>query len=222
MFDLDVAIKVCRNASVEHALSLATRNQKHEACLSILTEDQCAYVEAVHYIEQLPFVDADQMLRKYGSILMQKCHAETTELLKKLCTNYRPRNDGLIQQQQQFLNNDDNDCNDRANAEDFIRFFVKSPDRLIDFLEHLVKTLVTVSPMVYNTLIELYLQQWQDDANVRQRLLDILQDTTIEYDRNHALVMCRMHEFWPGILLIYEEQKLYVFFQKIYFLFLFV
>lgn len=208
MFDLDVAIKVCRNASVEHALSLARRNQKHDACLSILTEDQCAYVEAVNYIQQLPFIDAEQMMRKYGCILIQQCKDETTELLKKLCTNFRPHYDRIVHQQ--LFNNDEDYFSqpDRANAEDFILYFAKDPDRLIDFLQYLVATLVSVSPMVYNTLIELYLQRWQEDEKMRHKLMDILQNSVIEYDRNHVLVMCRMYEFWPGILLIYEEQKL--------------
>lgn len=207
MFDLDVAIKVCRNASVEHAMSLAKRNQKHDFCLSILTEDQGAFVEAISYIELLQFNDAEEMLRKYGIVLIEQCANETTELLKKLCTNW-PK-DGLIGAIAPSELYDSRETVDRANPEDFIHLFVKTPDRLIDFLEHLVRTLSKLSPLVYSTLIELYLHRWQDDLHAEQRLMDILQTNAQSYDRNHALVMCRMYNFWPGILLIYEEQKLY-------------
>lgn len=208
MFDLDVAIKVCRNASVEHAMSLAKRNQKHDFCLSILTEDQGAFVEAINYIGLLEFNDAEEMLRKYGIVLIEQCANETTELLKKLCTNYRPK-DGVIGAITSSELYDTRETVDRANPEDFIHLFVKTPERLIDFLEHLVRTLSNLSPLVYSTLIELYLHRWQDDLHAEQRLMDILQTIAHSYDRNHALVMCRMYNFWPGILLIYEEQKLY-------------
>lgn len=45
IFDLDVAIKVCRNASIDLALSLAKRNQKHDHSISILLEEMQAYEE---------------------------------------------------------------------------------------------------------------------------------------------------------------------------------
>lgn len=208
MFDLDVAIKVCRNASVEHAMSLAKRNQKHDFCLSILTEDQGAFVEAINYIGLLEFHDAEEMLRKYGIVLMEQCANETTELLKKLCTSYSPMECliGGIAPSELY---DSGETVDRANPEDFIHLFVKTPERLIDFLEHLMRTLSNLSPLVYSTLIELYLHRWQKDLHAEQRLMDILQTNAQSYDRNHALVMCRMYNFWAGILLIYEEQKLY-------------
>lgn len=141
MFDLDVAIKVCRNASVEHAMSLAKRNRKHDFCLSILTEDQGAFVEAINYIELLEFDDAEEMLRKYGIVLMEQCANETTELLKKLCTNYR-RRDGLRDEDVSELY-DNRMTVDRANPEDFIHLFVKTPERLIDFLEHTLNVRLT-------------------------------------------------------------------------------
>lgn len=125
MFDLDVAIKVCRNASVEHALSLAKRNLKHDSCISILTENLHLYSDALNYISNLSFDDAEMLIKKYGIVLMENSPNETTELLKKLCSNYRSKSQGS-----------DNDLLDlngptviRSNPEDFIHLFIKSPDR---------------------------------------------------------------------------------------------
>lgn len=124
IFDLDVAIKVCRNASVEHALSLAKRNGKHYACISILTEDMQAYEEAIAYISNLPFDAAEDNLKKHGIILMENCPEQTTELLKKLCTNYRSKSNG------EFL--DSNSSVERANPTDFLHLFVKHPERFVN------------------------------------------------------------------------------------------
>lgn len=203
MFDLDVAIKVCRTASAEHALSLAKRNHKHDLSLSILTEDQHAFIEALAYISKLKFYDAEASLKKYGLVLMEKCPDETTELLKKLCTNYR--------ESSAFSENELLDTNsevDRANCEDFIHLFVNSPDRLIEFLEHLIENLSNCSQLVYNTLIEQYLCQWKTNPKSEERLMDIMKNHVELFDRNHVLILCSTYDFWPGIMLIYEEQKL--------------
>ncbi|KAJ6646297.1 Vacuolar protein sorting-associated protein 11 like [Pseudolycoriella hygida] len=204
VFDLDVAIKVCRTASAEHALSLAKRNRKHDLAISILIEDQQAFFEALTYISHLKFNDAEASLKKYGLILMQKCQGETTELLKKLCTNYRESN---ALGETNLL--DINAPVDRANCEDFIHFFVNSPTHLIDFLEHLVRNLTDCSQLVYNTLIEHYLCEWKLNPTSEERLMEIMKNHVDSYDRNHVLILCSTYDFWPGIMLIYEEQKLY-------------
>lgn len=222
MFDLDVAIKVCRNASVEHALALAKRNQKHDSVISILTEDQNAYAEALDYISKLPFPDAEDSLKRYGNILMEKCPTETTELLKKLCTGSTVPNGDALSNMTESIVFDTSPLIDRACAEDFIHLFVKSSSELlIDFLEHLVMNLSKCSQLVYNTLIEHYLRQWKCDKRIEQRLIEILQrpndsggsgdsdDSGIPYDRNHVLILCSTYQFWPGIMHIYEEQQLY-------------
>lgn len=231
MFDLDVAIKVCRNASVEHALVLAKRNQKYDACISILTENMNAYHEALDYIAELPFDHAQQNLKKFGNVLMKNCPQRTTELLKKICTDYY---------QSQSTQNGDKDLGfndiagnhmasavlstiffdtspqiDRANPEDFIHLFTDtSSELLIDFFEHLLKNMSNCSQLVYNTLIEHYLRCWKTDARAEKRLLEILRRTSTDdepnlpYDRNHVLILCSTYEFWPGIMYIYEEQQL--------------
>lgn len=55
-FDLDVAIDVCRRASIEDALNLAKRNFKYDSCITILIEDMSRYDEALDYIWYVPTV----------------------------------------------------------------------------------------------------------------------------------------------------------------------
>lgn len=75
-------------------------------------------------------------------------------------------------------------------------------------MEHLIANLTNCSQLVYNTLIEHYLYQWKIDKNIETRLMEILQNNEEIYDRNHALILCSAYGFTPGIMLIYEEQKL--------------
>lgn len=229
MFDLEVAIRVCRKASVDHALALAKRNLKYDACISILTEDKKAYDAALDYIDELPFESAQKNLKKIGNILMKKCPQRTTELLKKLCTDYyqshnNEKSDVLIHDQLDknvMLTNqtyffDSSPHIDRASPEDFIHFFTEAPpEYLSDFLEHLLKNMNDCAQLVYSTLIEHYLRCWKTDSKAEKRLLEILRNSSndesnLHYDRNHVLILCSTYQFWPGIMHIYEEQKLYV------------
>lgn len=224
-----MAIKVCRKASVEHALLLARRNMKYDSCISILTEDMRAYEEALDYIAKLPFEYAQQNLKKYGNLLMENCPLRTTDLLKKICTDYYQSDNGQTIDDPNAVdkNNvvrslltsailfDASSQIDRANPEEFIHLFTKaSPEYLIDFLEHLIKNITNCSQLVYNTLIEHYLRCWKTDPEAEKRLLEIIRrdstsdEPTLPYDRNHILVLCSTYEFWPGIMYIYEEQQL--------------
>lgn len=233
-FDTDVAIKVLRTASVGHALDLAKMHGKHDSYLGILTEDKCAFEEALGYIAGLPFEHARHTLRKFGHILMKNCPQQTTDLLKKICTDYftTPNNlddRSLLTYEVDHYNGGSNGITadgiqffdtainiDRANPEDFIHLFTKVESKLlVEFLEHLLANVTSCSKLVYNTLIEHYLHHWKTDAKAEKRLLEILRrpptndDQSIPYDRNHVLILCSTYEFWPGIMYIYEEQQQY-------------
>ncbi|XP_058057321.1 vacuolar protein sorting-associated protein 11 homolog [Anopheles bellator] len=224
LFDVDVAIKVCRDASyVDEALQLAKAHQKHDAYLSILTEDTQQYEEALSYIETLANRDAKGILKKYGSLLMANCPTRTILLLKKLCTELvmgessneesgaaamMVAGDLLAD-----LNLLDGDLytppeTTRGNPEDFIHLFT-DPEQLIDFLEHLIRFVPSSSQCVYSTLIEHYLYCWRVVPGVEEKLLDLLKYCSDRYDRNLALAQCRMNDFWPGVMHLYEEDKLY-------------
>lgn len=227
IFDLDVAIKVCRNASVEYAFALAKRNDKHDACISILIEDMNKYTDALDYIANLPFYEAEEILKKYGNILMENCPERTTELLIRLCTGYYQQKlindtltvDGKNLNNQNMIDSIVFDTTleiDRSNPEDFIHLFIKTSSKLLcDFLEHIVANVENCSKLIYNTLIEHYLKEWKINSNYERRLTEILQrspmddDNQCRYDRNHVLVLCSAYNFIPGIMCIYEEQQMY-------------
>lgn len=180
-----------------------------------------SYSEALNYISNLPFADAEETIKKYGNILMEKCPLETTNLLKTLCTDYQPRSkldidngDDMLMLKTDFF--DSSAQIDRANPEDFIHLFVKSSSQLlIEFLEHLVKNVNSCSPLVYNTLIEHYIRCWKTDKRAEEQLIEILKssssknnDQMVTYDRDHVLILCSMYGFLPGIMHIYEDQQL--------------
>lgn len=52
-FDVDVAIKVCRQSSPENALALAEKHCRHSLYIKILLEDRHEYTAALEYIEKL-------------------------------------------------------------------------------------------------------------------------------------------------------------------------
>lgn len=60
------------------------------ACDCFVVCLQQNYQEALHYIGKLPFEQAESNMKRYGKILMYHVPNETTELLKILCTDYRP------------------------------------------------------------------------------------------------------------------------------------
>ncbi|CAB4070097.1 VPS11 [Lepeophtheirus salmonis] len=87
-FDLDIAIKVCRQAGYfEHALALAKKHEKHDWVLKIQLEDRKNYSQAVEYISKLDPLSVEKSLRKYGSILVSVLPEETTEMAVESCKN---------------------------------------------------------------------------------------------------------------------------------------
>lgn len=52
------------------------------------------YQEALQYIGKLPFEQAESNMKRYGKILMHHIPEQTTQLLKGLCTDYRPSLEG--------------------------------------------------------------------------------------------------------------------------------
>lgn len=119
-FDVEIAIKVCRQASSEDALLLAKKHAKHEWYLRIQIEDKAEFKEALEYIATLEFeevnflkilnnrrinkflilnfIQAESNMKKYGNVLIENAPNEATQFLKRLCTNYRPANRPLVDQ----------------------------------------------------------------------------------------------------------------------------
>lgn len=79
---------------------------------------------------------------------------------------------------------------------------------------HYWQTLHRWEPLVYNTLVEHYLQVWSrlSDAATRvqweQRVVRLLESPEAKYDRHQTLILCQAVNFRPGVLYLYEENKL--------------
>ncbi|KAK7790409.1 hypothetical protein R5R35_013503 [Gryllus longicercus] len=205
-FDVEIAIKVCRHASPEDALLLARKHAHHDWVLKIQTEDRGCYKEALEYIASLDFEQAESMMRGYGSVLLQHVPAEATALLKQLCTAYRPQGAGPAVPAE---------C---ADAEDFLHLFLNNSSRLVEFLEHVCSTRPQQNALVYNALFEHRLHLWAA-AHAKEELAEarmletqavrLLQSPDANYDKEQALVLCQALDFRPGLLHLYEENKLY-------------
>ena len=88
-FDIETAIRVLRQSGYfKHALYLAELHGKHDWYLRIQLEDSKDYRKALDYMGRLEFDEVEANMRTYGKVLMANVSAETTELLKKLCSNY--------------------------------------------------------------------------------------------------------------------------------------
>lgn len=75
---------------------LAKKHEKHDWYIKIQIEDHQKYSDVLDYISNLKFDDADFYMKKYGQILLEKLPVESTQFLKKLCTNYKPENSPLV------------------------------------------------------------------------------------------------------------------------------
>ncbi|KAF5367569.1 hypothetical protein D9758_003794 [Tetrapyrgos nigripes] len=86
-FDLDTAIRVCRQAGYfEHAGYLAKKYERHEEYLRIQIEDAEQYEDALAYLRELGAEAAESNLARYGRGLLANLPEDTTQLLIDLCT----------------------------------------------------------------------------------------------------------------------------------------
>ncbi|KAJ7919036.1 hypothetical protein B0H13DRAFT_2230943 [Mycena leptocephala] len=90
-FDLDTAIRVCRQAGYfSHASYLAKKYERHEEYLRIQIEDAQNYSEALVYLRALGGDAAESNLARYGRAMLDSLPEETTQLLIDLCTSSGP------------------------------------------------------------------------------------------------------------------------------------
>ncbi|RVE45456.1 hypothetical protein evm_009891 [Chilo suppressalis] len=209
-FDVDVAIKVVRQVSVEDALSLAMVHKRHDWVVKLLVEDRKEYSRALHYIADLEFEHAEFYMRKYGHALIQHEPEESTQLLKLLCTDYKPRSKPLVDEATLTGRTREPDS---APPEDFIHMFLSNSERLIEFLEHMSST-PGCSKLVYDALIEHYIHVWAkcpdiEKAEYEAKIMKVLKDPEANYDKDQTLVSCQMLGFKTGVLHLYEENKLW-------------
>lgn len=207
-FDVEVAIDVCRHVSAEDALLLAEKHSLHDWYLTIQIEDQKKYQAALDYIAKLDFEKAEVMIKKYGITLLENIPEETTHFLKKICTDYHPSDEPLVNQS--MLDGYTKQVQ-RSSPEDFIHYFLNNSEKLVDFLEHLTQTPMKWSSQVYTTLLEHYLQIWgnQNDPKLEQKIMHLLESQDSLVSKLQALLLCKYANFKKGLLLLYEQNKMY-------------
>ena len=187
---------------------LAKKYKMYDWYIKLQIEDHKNYVEALDYIADLEFKDAEYYMKKYGSILLQHIPRESTLVLKILCSDYKPRTASKP---------DLKENSQKADPEDYIHLFLNNSGQLVEFLEYLIREGCFLSSVVYDTLLEHYLIVWSgmndddpDKAKYAQRIMKLLQiSEETKYNKAQALIVCHMHEFSEGVLHLYEEQKLY-------------
>ncbi|XP_076968804.1 vacuolar protein sorting-associated protein 11 homolog [Tamandua tetradactyla] len=206
-FDVETAIRVLRQAGYySHALYLAENHAHHEWYLKIQLEDIKNYQEALRYIGKLPFEQAESNMKRYGKTLMHHIPEQTTQLLKGLCTDYRPSPEGPGDRETPGC---------RANSEEFIPIFANNPRELKAFLEHMSEVQPDSPQGIYDTLLELRLQNWahEKDPQIKEKLhaeaVSLLKSGRFANVFDKALVLCQMHDFQDGVLYLYEQGKLF-------------
>ncbi|CAD6893709.1 unnamed protein product [Tilletia controversa] len=86
-FDLDTAIRVCRQAGYfGHAAYLAERYEQHDEYLRIQIEDGKGYGEALDYVRRLDAEEAERHLARYARVLLSELPERTTDLLVEICS----------------------------------------------------------------------------------------------------------------------------------------
>jgi vacuolar protein sorting-associated protein 11 len=100
-FDLDTAIVMCRQGGYfDQAAFLARRHNEHGLVVDILIEDLKKYAEAMAYVVRLDPKDAYHNFMKYGTVLLEHCPLEATNVFIDYFTGqYRPRKDAVIVQE---------------------------------------------------------------------------------------------------------------------------
>lgn len=183
-FSVEKAITACVRAGfIDTALDLAKNQQEHHMYIEIQTQKRHAYREALEYIWQLPFDEAEKAVERNGKVLATALPDETTALLKSLCTGYVPREKddpttgrkvrrGSLTQVPVA-----DDAAPRSNADKYLFIFSGSPESLMNFLETVVldaknhNRTHALPPSVYNTLLELYLQEGSRVKHMKQTFL---------------------------------------------------
>lgn len=233
-FSVDTAIKVCRQASYHHhALDLAKRHKKHDWYLKILIEDLKRETVALEYIKLLDFEEIERSLIKFGQALVSALPEETVSFLKVMCTGWLPPQTkewqekyqtaskilpmvlsfGMNIQPEEPVRPQVPEKPKKSNVDQYVSLFVNQSDALMEFLEFLVNKGAS-TPLVCNTLLELYLTDNGDEETLqnrqekKKRALDLLM-LPLPYDDSVALVLCQMHGFLAGRRHLYEKTNAY-------------
>ncbi|XP_042231236.1 vacuolar protein sorting-associated protein 11 homolog isoform X2 [Homarus americanus] len=213
--DVELGVRVCRSAGYyDHALALAAKHSLHHHHLAILIDDKKDYVAALRYISTLELEEAKANVLRYGSVLLSHVADETTELLIRLCTDYKPTNSPIIKEGSLdgYLTPEEPVY---ADPEDFEYMLVGHSEQAIMFLEKMATIPGKLSIKLYTTLLAEYLHQYslapegQEQVALGEKVMELLRSSDNEYCRDHALLLCDKHKFHDGKLLLWEQAGMY-------------
>ncbi|KAJ1982996.1 Vacuolar protein sorting-associated protein 11 [Dimargaris verticillata] len=190
-FDVDTAIKVCRQAGYsQHALTLAKRFRQHATYLDIEMEDAGNWAQAINYIHDCTrnAEQRAQYLEKYGKRLLAGLPQDTVDLLVTVCTDAQQQLTPHVEHPSYEWDSPAASSFPTAQLPSPCRFqslFVDHPRHLITFLERVCRArwptlgLDSAQPAteprpaleddpetedqraVWKTFLELYLDDWQ-------------------------------------------------------------
>ena len=204
-FDIDTVIKVLRNSGFsQHASRLALKTGKIDLYLSIQLEDLDASDDAlkilIHSVEKEHRL---WYLINYGRQLMIKSPYETATLVQETISHFIEDSTGFVLPP-----------NSSFKLEDSLNIYIKHPEHLISFLEHITSKYPRAAPsLFYETLLDLYLKRFsscqREDFQMNQessvKLMSLLQSTEVNYDKEQALLQCHLYKFTPGLLYLYKQ-----------------
>ncbi|CAG0895646.1 unnamed protein product [Cyprideis torosa] len=204
-FDVGIAIRVCRQSGYyKHALALARKHHRHSEYLKIQLDDHKDYSDALEYIARLDFEEAENALKKYGAILMREEEDRTTEVLKSLCTDYRPMASSMSEPLPAGRI-------DRSSPAEYLNLFVGHAEKLKEFLEYIINhsptSVLKSSRVLVTTLLELYLHESDQPSDAK--ILEFLRQYWKELDLEQAYLLCQSRGFYPGVLFLYEKAELF-------------
>lgn len=213
-FDLDIAIKVLRDAGFyEFALDLAKKHQKHEWFFKVQMEDKNDSKAALDYMVNMTEPNEIAIyMKKYGRVMLKDAPTETISMIETICQRSR---ESIARSQNQgtfsYLN-----LSRKIYPEEFFHIFVDSNDLFVQLLEQLVEGGTEfATKAVYNLLLELYLNSWRKEKDDLMRNLhaekikNLLSQPSEKFDIDQALILCRINRFDEGLIDLYARAKLY-------------
>ncbi|KAI8456727.1 hypothetical protein BY996DRAFT_6412141, partial [Phakopsora pachyrhizi] len=222
-FDLETAIKVCRQAGYfEHALYLAKQYNQDQDYLRIQIEDRSEWLDALNYMRALGRDGAESNLLKYGKPLLANLPEDTTDLMIDVCC--KPRWSPSINILSTDLLEDKNNSksikdnhHSHSTSKKYQSETSNQPSRL-DLEDERIED-VEDREAVWGTLLELYLQSSieggeninseRTGSKMEKKALSLLRwggkNSKMRYEPTQALIVCLMNDFVPGIILLYEK-----------------
>ena len=186
-FNPDVAIKCIREAGhIQQALDLCLRFKNNHQYCKILLEDANDDTKALQFIKSLELTQSLELIQVHGRALIDAIPYETTEYFKSLTSQVPP--------------------------EMFLPFYCKEFKYCTDFLLYVVKHCKLVGSKIWTSLFEVALQT----PTSSPLLLEILEDPNANIDECQVLLLCHVHGFAKGKLVLLKRMKLHQEIIKVY------